>query len=47
MLYLTLSFSHKESEEVMKKTSAKEPRGVFCAVKGSNLRNDELGHAST
>ena len=26
---------------------AKELRGVFCAVKGSNLRNDELAYAST
>ena len=25
---------------------AKEARGVFCAVKDSNLRNDELGHDS-
>ena len=50
VLYLTLSFSHKESEEAeetTEKTLAKEPRGVFCAVKGLNLRNHELGHAST
>ena len=40
-----------ESEETKEKTAekalVKDLRGVFCAVKGSNLRNDELGHAST
>ena len=49
--YLTLSFSHKEFEEktgeITEKTVAKEPRGVSCAVKGSNLRNGELGHDLT
>ena len=47
----TSSFPHMEAEEtaeeLTEKTLAKEPWGVFCAVKGSNLRNDELGHAST
>ena len=41
----------QESVETEAKTAenmlVKESRGVFCAVKGSNLRNDELGHAST
>ena len=48
--YLTLSFSHKEFEEktgeITEKTVAKEQPGVFCAVKDSNLRNNELGHDS-
>ena len=44
-------FSHKEfeeaAEEFREKTLAKEVRGVFCAQKDSNLRNDEPGHDST
>ena len=36
-----------ETEAKTEKMLVKESRGVFCAVKGSNLRNDELGHAST
>ena len=49
--FIYSSFSHKEfedaAEEMREKTLAKEARGVFCAQKGSNPRNGELGQDST